>query len=170
MTSRLLNFIEGNENGYFLWGTDQEVRAVPDSAEWFTWLSTLSSFSFKSKQGGHFTARREQKARGELGYWYAYRKANKRQYRRYLGTTQALTLAHLEQAAAQIEQEVLSNPQLKRGKRAPVKETKEDLRQQIKEKDQEIEKLKSQVEERGLTIIRQNNEILALKQQLRQRR
>src|SRR5690348_4577768 len=127
MTSRLMNWIEGSQSGYILWGTDQEVRTIPDSAEWFDWLSTLSSFSFKSKQGGHFTVRREQKARGKEGYWYAYRKANKHQYRRYLGTTKALTLAHLEQTAAQIEREVLSNPQIKRGKRVPVKETKENL-------------------------------------------
>jgi hypothetical protein len=170
MTSRLMNWIENRESGCLLWGTDQEVHTLPDSTEWFSWLATLTSFHFSSKHGGHFTARREQRARGEDGYWYAYRKASKRQYRHYLGTTQKLTLAHLEQTAAQIEQEVLRSPQLKKGKRAPVRETKEDLRQQIKERNQEIEKLKRQIEEQGLTIIRQNNEILALRQQLRQKR
>src|SRR5437016_4874883 len=111
MTSRLLNWIEQSESGYILWGTEQEVHAVPDSPEWFSWLSSLTSFHFSSKHG-HFTARREQKKRGESGYWYAYRKANKHQYRRYLGTTDKLTLVCLEDAAAHIEERVLSNPQL----------------------------------------------------------
>src|SRR5882762_1672929 len=123
MTSRLLNFIEGSKSGYLLWGTEQEIAAMPDSPEWFSWLTGLSSFHFKSKHGGHFTARLEKKQRGTEGYWYAYRKANKRQYRQYLGTTDKLTLAHLESTAAEIEKNVLSNPQLEKGKRAPVKET-----------------------------------------------
>jgi type II secretory pathway component HofQ len=169
MTSRLTNSIERIGNSYLLWGTNQEVHAILDSPEWFTWLGSLTSFHFEGKEG-HFTGRLEKKERGSKGYWYAYRKAGKQQYRRYLGTTDKLTLAHLEDTAAQIEKRVLSTPQLEKGKRKPIQETKADLRKHIAEQDKEIEKLKSQVEELGLTISRQNNEIQSLKQQLRIKR
>src|SRR5437763_14681835 len=138
MTSRLTNSIERIGNGDCLWGTRQEVHAVPDSTEYFTWLSSLSSFHFKGKEG-HFTARLEKKEHSSKGYWYAYRKAGKQQYRRYLGTTDKLILAHLEDTAAQIEKRVLSTRQSEKGKLKPVQETKEDLRKKIREQEKDFE-------------------------------
>jgi len=176
MTSRLLNWIEHRASGYLMWGTDREIEATPDSAEWFEWLGGLSSFHFQGEHG-HFTARQEQKARGNQGYWYAYRKANKRQYRQYLGTTDKLTVAHLEDIASKVEEAVLSNPQPKRGKRKPVKETKEDLRKRLTEqekvtlqKDKEIARLERELEQHQNEIITLNNKNLQLTNQLRHKR
>ena len=74
---------------------------------WFAWLETLGSFHFTGKQG-LFTARKDQKKRGK-GYWYAYRKHQKRLFISYLGTTEKLTLAHLEEVATALEQKALHN-------------------------------------------------------------
>jgi len=73
----------------------------PNSARYFNWLSKLESFHFEGKEG-QFTARLEaKKTKGETtgGYWSAYRKANKHQFRKYLGTTEKLTIAKLEETA-----------------------------------------------------------------------
>ncbi len=80
-----------------------------DTPEWFAWLSTLPSFHFAGKQGS-YTARKDQKKRG-AGYWYAYRKHRNKLLISYLGTTDQLTLAHLEEGAVVLEQKVLHNSQ-----------------------------------------------------------
>ncbi len=113
--SRLYNLIEyltGTENRYLLM---QEIEGsarakgdlIPDSQEWFAWLAELGSFHFKGKQG-HFTARQERKPRGET-YWYAYRKIRQHQHKRYLGTTEKLTLAHLENTALLLQEAALGS-------------------------------------------------------------
>ncbi len=76
-----------------------------DSPEWFAWLEKLVSFHFTGKHGS-FTARKDQKKRGK-GYWYAYRKHQKKLFIGYLGTTAKLTLAHLEEVATTLEQKAL---------------------------------------------------------------
>jgi hypothetical protein len=170
-----MNWIEDRESGCLIWGTDQEIVAAPDSAEWFDWLAGLSSFHFQDRRGGHFTARKERKQRGaEEGYWYAYRKGNKRQYRRYLGPTKDLTLTRLEDIANEIQQDVLSTPQIKRGKRKPVQETKADLRKIIEEqektiaqKDLEIEKLQEQITSQGIRLVQLTNQIHQLERKKR---
>ena len=102
----------------------------PDTVAWLSWLSTLTSFHFAG-QHGHFTARQEQKQRGQQGYWYAYRKHGKQQIRKYLGITDKLTLPHMESIAKDIE--ALCTPQTSKGKRGPVRETKGKLRLRIAE-------------------------------------
>ncbi len=111
---RLYNLIEhvrGTENRYLfmdrLEGSAQ-VRSnlVPDSPDWFHWLAHLGSFHFQGKSG-HFTARQEHKQRGDA-YWYAYRKAHTQRLKRYLGTTDKLTLASLEQTAHSLHEAALS--------------------------------------------------------------
>lgn len=110
---RLYNLIEhvsGTENRYLfmdvLEGPAQtRSQLVPDSPDWFSWLARLGSFHFQGKSG-HFTARQERKQRGDA-YWYAYRKAHKRRLKRYLGTTDKLTLANLEQTARNLYEAAL---------------------------------------------------------------
>jgi hypothetical protein len=110
---RLYNFIEyirGTENRYLfmdaLEGTVQARSLQPDSREWFAWLAQLPSFHFKGKSG-HFTARAEHKRNNN--YWYAYRKEHRQIYKRYLGATDKLTLASLEQTARNLHEEALRN-------------------------------------------------------------
>jgi hypothetical protein len=110
---RLYNLIEhirATENSYLFMdeveGTAQSrPHLVPDSPDWFAWLAGLGSFHFKGKSG-HFTARQERKQRGDT-YWYAYRKAHQQRHKRYLGTTDKLTLDHLERTARVLHEQTL---------------------------------------------------------------
>ena len=110
---RLYNLIEhiaGTENRYLLMDATEgsaqsRSHLVPDSPDWFAWLAGLGSFHFNGKCG-HFTARQERKQRGDA-YWYAYLKAHQHRHKRYLGTTDKLTLAHLEHTARALHEEVL---------------------------------------------------------------
>lgn len=70
----------------------------PESPAWFAWLSTCSSFRFVGKLG-RLTAHREV-ARVRNGAWRAHRNIRNHTYNLRLGSTEDLTLATLEQAAA----------------------------------------------------------------------
>ncbi|HVT98419.1 MAG TPA: LuxR C-terminal-related transcriptional regulator, partial [Acidobacteriaceae bacterium] len=61
-------------------------------------LEKIASFAFCSRAGMHYTARK-QKARRGGDYWYAYRRLRGRLVKRYLGKTEDLTLARLEEVA-----------------------------------------------------------------------
>jgi hypothetical protein len=106
----LIEHITGTENHYLIMdmleGTVQARDFQPDSSEWFAWLTQLPSFHFRGKSG-HFTARSERKR--HCDYWYAYRKEHRQIYKRYLGITDKLTLASLEQTARHLHEEVLRN-------------------------------------------------------------
>jgi hypothetical protein len=110
---RLYNLIEhlaGTENRYLMMDViegaiQSRTHFEPDSHEWFVWLGRLGSFHFQGKMG-HFTARQESKKRGD-SYWYAYRKAHQQRFKRYLGTTDKLTLAHLEDAVSALSEAAL---------------------------------------------------------------
>ena len=75
---------------------------VPDSPEWFDWLATLISFRFVGPQG-RFHAHRDTEHGRHTRSWRAYRTIHQHAYRYYLGTTDHLTLAALEQAAATLQ-------------------------------------------------------------------
>ncbi len=70
----------------------------PDTPEWFAWLATRSSFRFVGKQG-RFSAHREVE-RLPRAAWRAHRSIRSHTYNLRLGSTQSLTIATLEQAAA----------------------------------------------------------------------
>lgn len=73
---------------------------VPDTAEWFAWLATQSSFRFVGKQG-HFSAHQEWRV--PKGAWRAHRHIRNHSYSLRLAPTQELTIAVLEQAAAALQ-------------------------------------------------------------------
>jgi hypothetical protein len=75
---------------------------APDSPEWFDWLATLPSFRFVG-QHGRFHARRDSKRGQPTRSWRAYRTIHQHTYKHYLSTTDHLTLAALEQAAATLQ-------------------------------------------------------------------
>src|SRR3989440_8201092 len=76
----------------------EQVLTV-ETAAWFAWLETASTFSFVSETGS-FTARREQAGHKRGGwYWKAYRKQHGKLSSRYLGKSETLTLAHLQMVA-----------------------------------------------------------------------
>jgi transposase len=70
----------------------------PDTPQWFAWLATLSSFRFVGKQG-RLTAHREIE-RLPKAAWRAHRSIRSHTSNVHLGSTESLTIATLEQAAA----------------------------------------------------------------------
>jgi|SRR5450755_525897 hypothetical protein len=132
--ARLNTVIEHSSvgEGYFIYDPDNgKLEFEPDTPDWFTWLAGRASFHFKGKHG-HFTARQEEKKKRDeehpsLWYWYAYRKAYGRQHKRYLGSTDALTLAKLEEVATELQTAALGslpddqvlNARVQRGQPAP---------------------------------------------------
>lgn len=83
-----------------------ELALVPDSPEWFEWLASLSSFRFVGKLG-RLSATREYD-HGSKRSWSAYRHVHQHTYKHYLGTTEHLTIALLEQMAAKLQSYVTS--------------------------------------------------------------
>jgi hypothetical protein len=112
--ARLHTVIERMDSGnYFIYDPDTGKQEFePDSADWFRWLAERTSFHFKA-QHGHFTARQEEKKKRDeqtsLSYWYAYRKAYGKQHKRYLGSTDTLTLAKLEEVADELQTAALGS-------------------------------------------------------------
>lgn len=72
------------------------------------WLEQITSFSFHSREGMHYTVRKQRVQRGGH-YWYAYRRLQGRIVKHYLGRTVDLTLARLEEIARLLELEQTSN-------------------------------------------------------------
>lgn len=107
--SRMPALIEYGAQGTYVIISPQEgeLHLVPDSAEWFEWLATISSFRFVGQQG-RFTAYRDTKHRCPTRSWRAYRTIHQQNYKCSLGVTDGLTLACLEQAAATLQAHVPS--------------------------------------------------------------
>lgn len=74
---------------------------VHDTPEWFEWLASLPSFRFQGPQG-RFGAQRKTIGGLPTREWRAYCHYKNRQHGFYLGMTEHLTVAHLEQMAATI--------------------------------------------------------------------
>lgn len=83
--------------------TNGELAVLPDTAEWFEWLATLSSFRFLGKLGRLSASRSSGRPN-----WMAYRRIHHQRYCYGLGNTKRLTLAHLEQMAATLQSHVPS--------------------------------------------------------------
>ncbi len=78
----------------------QTCRLTVGTPAWYAWLSTATTFAFRSEVGT-FTARREQAGHKRGGwYWRAYRKREGLLHRVYLGTSEELTLDRLRTVAA----------------------------------------------------------------------
>jgi hypothetical protein len=102
--SRMPALIEYGAQGAYVIISSQEgeLHLAPDSAEWFAWLASISSFRFVGQQG-RFTAYRDTKQGHPTRSWRAYRTIHQHNYKCSLGVTDALTLACLEQAAATLQ-------------------------------------------------------------------
>src|SRR6266700_6776995 len=68
-----------------------------EEAAWLAWLGSVSSFAFHGK-GGSLNVYLEKRPRGGA-YWYAYHTKEGRTRKRYLGQTESLSLARLEETA-----------------------------------------------------------------------
>lgn len=105
--SRLPPLIEYSTQGTYviMSSLEGELHLEPDSPQWFDWLATLSSFRFVGEQGS-FTAYRESKRGRPSRSWSAHRCIHKHHYRHWLGATDRLTIAHLEEMAAKLQADV----------------------------------------------------------------
>jgi len=96
--------------GGVLWLWEQETAVSPslslDSLQWNEWLNHHDQFKFKGA-AGHFSARRE--TRHGNDYWYAYRRRNGKLSKAYLGKSEEITLARLEETAAELAGETILN-------------------------------------------------------------
>ena len=99
-SAQVLPLIEYGVQGNYvvLCPTRGRLALEPDTPAWFAELSTLSSFRFVG-QLGRFTAHREVE-RLPRAAWRAHRSIRSHTYNLRLGSTEALTIATLEQAAA----------------------------------------------------------------------
>lgn len=91
------------ERGIYALLNQQDERTlpvVPGSTEWFAWLESIPSFTFRG-QHGQLTVRREARAGGG-GYWYAFHRRGKKMVKRYLGRTPDLTPTRLEEVAREV--------------------------------------------------------------------
>ena len=96
--SRMPPLIEYSASGTYVIVSSQEgeLHLEPDSAAWFDWLTSITSFRFVGPQG-RFTACRDSKqGRG----WIAHRSVHQRRYKRYIGVTERLSVDTLERTAA----------------------------------------------------------------------
>jgi LuxR family maltose regulon positive regulatory protein len=79
-----------------------------DDALWLRWLDAQPSFTFQGA-AGRLAAYQEARS-GGARYWYAYQTSGRRTGKRYLGRTNKLTLARLEQVAHDLSGARLAAP------------------------------------------------------------
>lgn len=104
--SRVLPLIEYGADGSYVIICPQEGELYfsPDSAEWFDWLASLSSFRFVGTCGRFCAYRKGSNSCG----WSARRFFHQRHYYCYLGTTSRLTIDRLEEVAATLSSRIAS--------------------------------------------------------------
>ena len=108
--SRMPPLVEYAASGSYVVISSQEgeLSLVPDSAQWFDWLATLSSFRFVGQQG-RFTAYRKNGRHGQPSRsWSAARGVHGRRYEYCMGVTDHLTIACLEHAADALQARIES--------------------------------------------------------------
>jgi LuxR family maltose regulon positive regulatory protein len=106
------------EDQRYLWRDAKHTEASilrEETDTWREWLASHTSFSFQGREG-HLTLLKETRARGEDGYWYAYRRLGKRTVKKYAGRPADLTIARLEWTA----RELLRTPEQTRQARHDV--------------------------------------------------
>jgi hypothetical protein len=92
----------GTHGGYVIICAEHGLLPFePESADWFAWLATHSSFRFLG-QSGRLTAHRELK-HVPGGTWRAHRQIRNQSYSLHLGSAESLTIAALEQDAAALQ-------------------------------------------------------------------
>jgi hypothetical protein len=98
--SRVLPLIASTAAGTYviICPTKGELPFAPDSAQWFDWLATLTSFRFVGRQGRLSTYRNSGRTS-----WMAYRRIHGHRYEYALGQTELLTIDRLERIAATLQ-------------------------------------------------------------------
>jgi hypothetical protein len=102
--TRALPLIEERTDGQFvvIAPTQGVLPLVPDSPEWFDWLSSLTAFTFQSTHA-HFSATRKFRKGQRIQSWNIHRSLHGRSCTVYLGLTPTLTLARLQEMATRVQ-------------------------------------------------------------------
>jgi hypothetical protein len=105
--SRVTALIEYGAQGQYVAVCPRQgvLVLVPDSPQWFDWLASLTSFRFVGP-AGRFSACRASEKGQYTRCWAARRFFHGHDFWHYLGVTDRLTLALLEQAAAALQARV----------------------------------------------------------------
>ena len=105
--SRVTALIEYGAQGQYVAVCPRQgvLALVPDSPQWFDWLASLTSFRFLAP-AGRFSACRASEKGQYTRRWAARRVFHGHDCWHYLGVTDCLTLAVLEQAAAALQARV----------------------------------------------------------------
>jgi LuxR family transcriptional regulator, maltose regulon positive regulatory protein len=91
---------------------EQRIRSA-DKGAWRAWLRKISSFAFHGSSGS-LNVYLEMRPRGGA-YWYAYHTSRGRTRKRYLGRTERLSLAHVEETAQLLSHEQKAEQALGQG-------------------------------------------------------
>ena len=79
-----------------------------DSDAWFAWLDSAESFYYWGDHWRHRLTVRKEKRRHSF-YWYAYLKKDSKLHNAYLGKSERLTRAFLEDAALRLASKAFGN-------------------------------------------------------------
>jgi hypothetical protein len=104
--SRMPPLIEYGAQGSYVIISSQEgeLHLAPESAEWFAWLASISSFRFVGKPRRFTAYRHDRRSRS----WRAHRVIHQHHYKQTLGVTDQLTIHRLEQMAAALQSDMVS--------------------------------------------------------------
>jgi LuxR family transcriptional regulator, maltose regulon positive regulatory protein len=103
-----------------IWSEDSqryELRSSGKPEQWFTqgdepafarWLDEHTAFAFVGR-AGRLSVRKEGRGSGR-GYWYAYRRQDRRTRKGYLGPSAQVTFTHLEEQARSLTSSPPSSP------------------------------------------------------------
>ena len=116
---------------------DEGLTIELESPQWLEWLETHKSFRYCPKSSSSpFTVTRE----GE--YWYGYRKQQGKLHKRYIGKSEKLTTAKLEEIAS-----LLNAPAQPRSKNVEQPVTETTTSNDISQLWQALTEVRDQLEE-----------------------